>query len=184
MSWPANESATPSAGAGDLFGASANPASGSNSSQRNRGRLPIRLVVGVLSAILLVGSALHIEPAIKAGMHDGTRGSWVATSSQCGKRTGCVWHGKFVTSTGHVLVSDVGYAGSIPGDIHPGTSVPALYPGGSGLVFPASGSNLWISLLVGIVLGLLGLFWASHRWVAELIRERRAPVLLARLPRN
>jgi hypothetical protein len=138
-----------------------------------RGRLPIKLIVGVLSAILLVSSAIHIVPAVRAGLGDGTRGTWVATTKSC-HRSACIWDGKFVVPGGHVLLTSTQYAGHMPLGIHVGTAVPALFTGGSGLVFPVTGSDLWIELLIALVLSALGLYWASHRWVAEYVRERRA----------
>ena len=45
--------------------------------------------------------------------------------------------------------------------------------GGSGLVYPVTGSDLWIELVIAILVSVLGLYWSSHRWVAEYLRERR-----------
>lgn len=189
MSWPSNELPSRLPDTRGLIGAGRPPGEGANgngsappgrSAPKSRGRLPLRLLVGALSAILLIGGAFHIGPDIKAGFHDGARGTWVATGSQCRSGKGCVWHGKFVLPSGRVLVSNVGYDGDTPG-IHVGTSVAGIYPGG-GLVFPTSGSDLWISLLIGMLLGLLGLYWACHRFVADFIRERRSSALLVRLP--
>lgn len=181
MSWPSNEPSSAPRGMSSLLGVGRTSTTGADDRPRTRARLPMRLVLGALSALLVIGSALHLGPAIKAGLHDGTRGSWVATTSQCRLRTGCLWHGKFVLPNGHVLLANASYSGPFPAHIHTGTSLAGIYPGG-GLVFPASGSDLWISLVVGLVLGLLGLYWASHRWVAGYIRERRTPALLRRLP--
>ncbi len=139
---------------------------------RQRSRLPLKLIIGVLSAILLVSSAINIGPAVRAGLHDGTRGSWVATTKSC-RRSACVWNGKFVDHGGQVLVTSAHFAGHIPAGIHAGTAVPALYTGGSGLVFPVTGSDLWIELVVALLVSLLGLYWSSHRWIADYLRERR-----------
>ncbi len=130
----------------------------------------VRIMVVVLSAILLFGSLTHIAPAIRAGLHEGTRGYWVATSRTCNRKA-CGWTGKFVLPDGHVQVARIQYTGTIPAGIHAGARIPALYPGG-GLAFPATGSDLWISLLVAIVVALLGLYWATHRWVAGYLRQR------------
>jgi hypothetical protein len=137
-----------------------------------RGRLPLRPIVGVLSAILLVSTAAHIGPAVRAGLHDGTRGTWVATTQTCHK-SACIWNGKFVAPGGQVLVASAKYVGQLPRGIQAGTTVPALFTGGSGLVFPVTGSDLWIEMLIALLLSALGLYWASHRWVAKYIRERR-----------
>jgi hypothetical protein len=142
---------------------------------RPRARLPLKLIVGVVSAGLLVSTALHIVPAMRAGMHDGTRGRWVATTQTC-HRSACIWNGKFVTPGGHVLMASAHYAGQLPVSTQAGTSVPALFTGGSGLVFPAAGSDLWVELLIGLLVSILGLYWASQKLVANYIRERRKTV--------
>ena len=181
MTWPSSD---PSArqNTSSLLDLAGRSVTGTDGSKRARGRVPMRLVIGVLAALLLLGSATHIGPAIRAGLHDGTTGSWVATTSQCSRAAGCVWHGKFVLPDGRVLLAKADYEGKFPADIHVGTSLPGIYPGGFGLVFPARGSHLWVSMLVGLILGLLGLYWASHRWVAGLIRPRRTSVLGGRVP--
>ncbi len=148
--------------------------------QRPRGRLPLRLVVGVVSALLLVATAIHIVPAVRAGLHDGTRGSWVATTKVC-HHSACIWNGKFVAPGGHVLVTSAQYAGHVPLGTQAGTSIPALFTGGSGLVFPVTGSDLWIELVIGLLASLLGLYWASQKWVASYLRERRNTVKIAQL---
>jgi hypothetical protein len=141
---------------------------------RPRGRLPLRPVVAIVSALLLVATAVHILPAIRAGLHDGTRGAWIATTDACRKSV-CIWNGKFVAPGGHVLVASAHYAGLMPKGIHAGTSVPALFTGG-GLVFPVTGSDLWIELVIGLLVSLLGLYWATHTWMANYLRERRNTV--------
>ncbi len=130
----------------------------------------VRIVVAVLALVLLVGAATHIAPAIRAGLHEGTRGYWIATGRTC-SRNACLWNGKFVVPGGHVLATKLDYDGAVPTGIHAGTRIAGLYPGGS-LVFPTTGSDLWISLLVAILVGLLGLYWATHRWVAGYLRQR------------
>jgi hypothetical protein len=145
-----------------------------------RGRLPVKLLVGVVSAFLLWSSATHIVPAVRAGLHDGTRGTWVATTQTCHK-SACVWGGKFVAPGGHVLVASARYAGQLPRGIQVGRSVPALFTGGSGLVFPVTGSDLWIELLIALLVSALGLYWASHRWVANYLREHHNKVEIPRI---
>jgi hypothetical protein len=139
---------------------------------RGRSRIPMRLVVGILCALIFFTTATRIAPAIRAGMHDGTRGEWVATNKKC-VHSACVWQGKFVVADGHVLQTATEYDGQLPAVVHTGTAVSALDTGGSGTVFPANGSDLWISLLVALVLSALGLYWASHRYVAGYLRKRR-----------
>lgn len=130
----------------------------------------IRVVVAVLAVVLLFGSITHIAPAVRAGLHEGTRGFWVVTGKTCSRKA-CVWTGKFVLPSGHVRLASAQYEGPIPAGIHAGTRIPALYPGG-GLLFPTTGSDLWISLLIAIVAGLVGLYWATHRWVTDYFRQR------------
>ncbi len=157
---------------GRLTGTTPRQNQGQGQGQRPRGRLPLKLIVGVVSALLLVATAAHIVPAVRAGLHDGTRGSWVATTKVC-HRSACIWNGKFVATGGHVLVTSAQYAGPIPKGIQAGTSLPALDAGGSGLVFPLTGSDLWVELVIGLLASLLGLYWASHKWVADYLREHR-----------
>jgi len=141
---------------------------------RGRSRLPMKVIVGILSALLLVAVAAHLGPAVRAGLRDGTHGSWVATSKTC-ERNACTWDGKFVLPNGHVLVSSAQYSGKVPASIHSGTSVPGLYTGGS-LVFPPNGSDQWISLLVAIGFALVGLWWSCRKLVVDYFRRRRDAV--------
>jgi hypothetical protein len=184
MTWPANEPTSARQDAASRLNGDGTATNGTGARPGGRPRLPIRLVVGALAAVVLVGTAVHIGPAIRAGLHDGTRGTWVAASVQCSKSGGCVWQGKFVLSDGRVQIANSGYAGQLPFGLHVGTSLPAIYPGGSNLVFPATGSDLWISLLIGLVVGALGLYWASHRWVANFIRKRRGVAVPGQPPRS
>jgi hypothetical protein len=137
----------------------------------------VRIVVAALALLLLFGSLTHLGPAIRAGLHEGSRGYWVVTGRTCNRKA-CVWTGKFVLPSGHVQVASIQYEGTLPASIHAGMRIPVLYPGG-GLVFPTTGSDLWISLVVAIVVGLLGLYWASHRWVASYLRQRKDTTRLA-----
>jgi hypothetical protein len=159
-------------GISNLGGVGRGSAAGTSVVPRGRSRIPMRLVVGVLCALIFFSTATRIAPAIRAGMHDGTRGEWVATNKKCVHKA-CVWQGKFVVADGHVLQTATEYDGQLPAVVHTGTAVSALDTGGSGTVFPASGSDLWISLLVALVLSALGLYWASHRYVAGYMRKRR-----------
>jgi len=137
-----------------------------------RSRLPGRLIIGVVSALMLFVTATHLMPAIRAGLRDGSHGHWVATAKHCA-RSICSWSGRFVSPDGHVLLSSAQYAGRLPAGVHAGTSVTGLYPGGS-LVYPPTGSDEWISLLVLLILAVGGLYWSSHRLVAKYFRDRAA----------
>ena len=140
---------------------------------QGRSRLPGRLIIGVVSALILFVTATHLSPAIRAGLHDGSHGHWVATGKHCA-RSVCTWTGRFVSPNGHVLLSSAQYAGRLPTGIHAGTSVAGLYPGGSGLVYPPTGSDEWISLLVLLILAVAGLYWSSRPVVAKYFRDRAA----------
>jgi hypothetical protein len=155
---------------GSLRSRSADP----SSLARPRSRMPGRLVVAGLSAVLLIAIGDRLVPAIRAGLHDGTRGFWIATTKRCA-RSACTWNGKFVTPSGHVVLSSAQFYGRLPTGVRPGSSVAGLFTGGSAIVFPASGSDLWISLLAALVLAALGLYWSSHRWVKSYLRQRRSP---------
>jgi len=161
-------------GLGGMGGLGGGSAADSAVMPRSRNRLPIRLVVGVLCALIFFTTATRIAPAIRAGLHDGTRGEWVATTQKCVHKA-CTWQGNFVLADGHVQQTATEYDGELSTAVHAGTSVPALYTGGSGTVFPANGSDLWISLLVALLLSALGLYWAAHRWVLGYFRQRREP---------
>jgi hypothetical protein len=145
---------------------------------RPRGSLTlVRIAVTVLALVLLFGSLEHIGPAVRAGLHEGTRGYWVVTGRTCSRKA-CVWTGRFVLPSGHVQVASIQYEGTLSAGIHTGTRIPVLYPGGN-LVFPTTGSDLWISLVVAIAIALLGLYWATHRWVAGYLRRRNDTTRLA-----
>jgi hypothetical protein len=173
MSRPSGEPGSP-ASAG-TFGSVPDDGSGS---RRARSRVPLRVVIGILAGILFIGTAVHIGPAIKAGMRDGTRGTWVATSGHCGK-TACVWNGKFVLPDGQVRAASAQFAGQLPANLHVGTALPALDTGEKGLVFPASGSDLWISLLVALLVSAVALFWAGRRPLLDYLSQRRKAAVLA-----
>ncbi len=162
---------------GTLIGSSNAP--GTDGSRGPRRRLPLKLIVGVVSAFLLVSTGLDVVPAVRAGLHDGTHGTWVATTRTC-HRTACVWTGKFVTPGGHVVVATAHYAGRIPVGTRAGTSVPALFTGDSNLVYPTAGSDLWIELVIALLASILGLYWASHVWVVERLNGASRRGVLAR----
>jgi hypothetical protein len=159
--------------------------SGSGGPPRGRSRIPTRALVGIVAALMLLGSAAHLSSAIKAGRHEGTRGTWVATGKECSHVGGCVWRGKFVLPGGHVELTNASYIGAIPHVIHVGTAVAGLYPGGSALVFPLSGSTLWVSMLIGAIVGALGLVWACYRPARNYLEHRRnAVIVTSTVPRG
>ena len=92
-------------------------------------------------------------------------GSWVATTRAC-VRGACVWKGKFVLPGGHVELTSAQFSGLWACRDACCTSVAGLYPGGSGLVFPAACFSPWISLLIAMALAGFVLYWLCHRAVA------------------
>lgn len=172
-------SSPPPRSAREAFGLQLGGLMGSSNPQSRgpRGRLPIKLIVGIVSAFLLVTSVPHLAPAVRAGLHDGTRGTWVATTKTCHK-SACMWTGNFVTPGGHVAVASTHYAGPIPAGTRAGYSIPALFTGGSGVVFPITGSDLWIELVIALLASVIGLYWATHAWVAERLTRSGQPGVL------
>ena len=169
MSLYSSEPRSAPGAAGRLGSRSADP----GASLRPRSRMPGKLVIGGLSALVLFATAARLPAAIRAGLHDGTRGFWVATAKRCA-RSACTWNGKFVSASGHVVLSSAQYYGRLPAGIRVGSSVAGLFSGGSGIVFPATGSDLWMSLLAALVVAALGLYWSSRRLVRNHIRKRRS----------
>jgi uncharacterized membrane protein YfcA len=161
---------------GGLMGSSHPPGSAGNRGPRRR--LPLKLIVGVVCAFLLVSTGLEVVPAVRAGLHDGTRGTWIATTKTC-RGSACAWTGKFVTPGGRVVVASAHYAGSVPVGTRAGTSMPGLFTGDSNLVFPPAGSDLWIELVITLLASILGLYWASRAWVAERLNGARRRRVLA-----
>ena len=170
MSMPSRESRLP----GTQLAGDAEPAG----ARTARNRIPMRFVTGALGLILLLGSAVHVAPAIRAGLHDGIRGTWVASSQRCSK-TACIWSGKFVLPGGQVKIASAQYSGRLPLSIHAGSRVPALDTGQAGLVYSANGSDLWISLIIAMAVGALALFWAVRRPLRDYLQRRRETVAAA-----
>lgn len=169
----------PARSAREAFGGPFGGRMGSTNPQSRgpRGRLPLKLIVGIVSAFLLVSTVPQLAPAVRAGLHDGTRGTWVATTKTCRKSV-CIWTGNFVTPGGHVAVAGTHYAGPIPVRTRAGYSVPALFTGSSGVVFPSTGSDLWIELVIALLASMLGLYWATHAWVAQRLNRSAQPGVL------
>jgi hypothetical protein len=57
--------------------------------------------------------------------------------------------------------------------------VPALDTGGSGLVFPADGSSLWVSLVVAMVITGIAVVWAGRKPLLEYLAGRREDAAVA-----
>ena len=130
-------------------------------------------VAGVLSAVLLIGTADRLMPAIRAGLHHGTRGLWVATSEDMrAVRLQLEWQvrvrrGPCRAGLGPVLRQAARW--------HPPWHVGrrAVHRRLRDRV-PAAGSDLWILLLAALVAAALGLYWSSHGLVRNYLRQRRS----------
>jgi uncharacterized membrane protein YfcA len=123
---------------------------------------------------------MHIVPAVRAGFHDGTRGSWIAAARVC-HRSACTWSGKFVAPGGHVLATAAQYVGALPRAVQAGTSIPALFTGSASQVFPVTGSDLWVEMAIALLVSALGLYWSTHKWVGNYLREHRNTADIPRL---
>ncbi|HTZ22795.1 MAG TPA: hypothetical protein VMC83_02260 [Streptosporangiaceae bacterium] len=118
----------------------------------------IMAVAGTLIAMAVVGAMVGLVPAIHAASGQGTRGTFIVEPQLCVHR--CTrTAGSFRYADGET-VPDLVYAGSLPLDAHPGTTLPAIRPGGSEFVYPPHGSLSWISdvaimVVVGCAVGFL-----------------------------
>jgi hypothetical protein len=123
-----------------------------NTGATRRRRLRWKMLAG-LSAIgfaLAGGLTLvalqipQIGPAIRAGHGEGTRGEFTLREYGCG-RFSCTWTGVFVADKGRLTLQDAAFSGHVPSGARPGVTVPGLYSGDPGTVYPVSGSNAWIA---------------------------------------
>jgi hypothetical protein len=120
-------------------------------------------VIGGVVAMAVVGAAFAFGPAIDAARGQGTRGTFTVGYQTCSSRTGCSWVGTFQSPGGEV-VPDVAYGGRLPVGTQPGTSIPAIDPGGSHEVYALHGSHTWVfDLLLMVILGAAVAFtlWIS-----------------------
>jgi hypothetical protein len=112
--------------------------------------------------MLVIAASLGLLSAIEAARGQGTTGTFVVGFSSCSGRTGCTWVGTFESPDGNT-VPDVAYEGALPANAGPGSSFPAVEPGGSQRVYPPH-SLRWVidllaTLLVGGAVGLV--LWVS-----------------------
>jgi hypothetical protein len=133
-------------------------------SRHRAGRRFVIVAGGTLAVMAVVGAALGLIPAIQAASGRGTPGTFIVGAPACAStRGGCVWSGTFQQQDGSAI-QHVSYGGTLPASAGPGSSIPAVQPDGSHIVYPPHGSHQWISdllimLLAGCVVGF-GL-WAS-----------------------
>jgi hypothetical protein len=116
-----------------------------------RGHL-ILVAGGAIVAMAIVAFAFGLWPAIDAASGGGTTGTFVLSTSVCTPKLGCRWVGNFESAGSQPIQVD--YQGALPAGAGPGTSVPAVHPGGSSYVFAPHGSHAWIpDLLLVLVIG-------------------------------
>jgi hypothetical protein len=122
------------------------------------------VVAGTLVAMAAVAVGVGLISAIGAASGQGTAGTFVVSNTVCARRTGCAIEGTFRSRDGNT-VPDVVYAGFLPAGAGPGTSLPAVAPGGgSDFVYPPHDTTRWIYdlLLVVVVGSAVGfVLWAS-----------------------
>jgi len=117
------------------------------------------VLAGLVAAAMLVAAPFALGPAFRAAHGTGTPGVFTAQEQHC-TRVGCIWDGTFRSDHGTVLQAD--YGDAAPPGTHPGSSFPALWPGGSNDVYAAHGSTGWVQivLLEAVVLAVLAaLLW-------------------------
>jgi hypothetical protein len=124
-----------------------------NAGATRRPRLRWKMLTGLsitglalAAGLALVGMQIpQLGPAIRAGHGEGTRGEFTLQHYDCG-RFSCTWAGVFAADRGRRLtLQDAAFSGHVPSGARPGVTVPALYSGDPGTVYPVSGSNAWIA---------------------------------------
>jgi hypothetical protein len=129
--------------------------------RRRRGefRHVVIIVAGTVAAMALVAVAVGLVSAIDASRGEGTPGTFIVRNQVCLNRRACPWPGIFRSRDGRT-VQHVEYDGTLPANAPPGTSVPAVDPAGSHIVYPPHGSHRWVTdllwmVLVGAIVGVL-----------------------------
>jgi hypothetical protein len=132
----------------------------------DRGRRTWRIglaVAGAVAVMAVVAIAFALVPAIEAARGQGTVGTFTISSRVCLR--GCAWVGTFMARGGQVTPG-VAYQGSLPAGAGPGSSIPAIYPGGSHVVFAPHGSLAWFGDLLLVV--LIGGAMAVALWISPI----------------
>jgi hypothetical protein len=136
--------------------------------RRNLRYRHIAIVVAGAAAVMAVAAvAFALGPAIGAARGQGTSGTFVVGSRMCSK--GCTWVGTF-ESAGGEMVPGVAYEGSLPAGAGPGSSIPAIYPGGYRAVFAPHGSHVWLADLLLVM--LFGGAMAVALWISPIRLSR------------
>jgi hypothetical protein len=133
----------------------------------HRRRLEFRHITfafaGAMAAMAVAAASVGLGSAIDAARGQGAIGTFVLGFQSCSVRTGCTWVGTFRSPEGST-VPDVAYDGTLPAGASPGSSFPALEPGGSHYVYPPHGSLRWVADLLFMMLigGAVGfILWIS-----------------------
>jgi hypothetical protein len=132
---------------------------------RRRGRITHLIIVaaGTSAAMAVVAAAGGLVTAIEAASGQGAAGTFVVGKPCLFARSGCVWSGTFRSPDGRTM-QHVRYDGTLPAHAARGSSVPAIEPAGSHVVYPPRSSHALITdvllmLLVGGVVGFV--LWIS-----------------------
>jgi hypothetical protein len=132
--------------------------------RRREFRHLIIVAAGAIAAMAVVAGAVGLVSAIEATSGQGAVGTFVVGKQPCFRyRRGCAWSGMFRSRDGST-VQHVAYDGTLPANAGGGSSIPAIEPGGSHIVYPPHNSHAWVSDLLLMVLagGTVGfLLWLS-----------------------
>ena len=153
-----------------------------NAGATRRRRLRWKMLTGLSATGLALAGGLalvalqvpQLGPAIRAGHGEGTRGEFTLQQYDCG-RFSCTWAGVFVADKGRLTLQDAAFSGHVPSGARPGVTVPALYSGDPGTVYPVSGSNAWIAdiALLAVDVLVVALCGGIVVWAIRLSRGRQ-----------
>jgi membrane protein implicated in regulation of membrane protease activity len=124
----------------------------------------------VSCAGLLAIGALGLGPAIRAARGEGERGVFTAVSLSCDRT--CTWNGTFTVGATQVL-SNASYDDKLPQGTEAADTFPALYPGGSNVVFAIHGSTTWVFYAVMMPIAAAGLVCSLWVGPVRYLRRRR-----------
>jgi hypothetical protein len=146
--------------------------------RRRRGKFRhlVIVAIGTIAAMAVVAAAGGLVQAIEASSGQGTAGTFVVGKPCFFARSGCVWSGTFRSRDGGTM-QHVRYDGTLPANAGRGSSIPAVQPAGSHVVY-APRTRAWITdvllmLLVGGVVGFV--LWISPLGLGA--RETRGAVV-------
>jgi hypothetical protein len=144
--------------------------------RRRRGEVRhiVIIAAGALAGMAIVGAALGLPSALEASSGQGMAGTFiVGNQPPClNRRVGCLPSGIFRARDG-VTIQHVAYAGSLPNFAPPGTSIPAVDPGGSNTAYPPRDSATWVHDVLWMV--LVGAIVGSLLWLFPIGTGEREP---------